>query len=278
MIYKDRSCVLTTIHNKFHAISEPFSKILGLQIVECNENTDQLGTFSGEVERTGTIFEVLRKKCELGMEASGFTLGIASEGSFGSHPSLFFLPCDHEELIFIDKEKDFYLRQELSSLETNYKLKDICYENEFLEFAKAIKFPSHGVIVRPSDWGDKSIIFKGIQSIEAFKEAFYTCKSVSPNKMVRVESDMRAHMNPTRMTVIGQLAEKLAQRLSTLCPNCKIPGWGLVRLLKGLKCAECDFPTEKLKEEVFGCVKCDFEQSFRKGLNTGSENCAICSP
>ena len=278
MTYKNQLCALTTKHSKSIAIAEPFSIILGLQIIECNENTDQLGTFSGEVERTGTIFEVLRKKCELGMEASGLTLGIASEGSFGPHPSLFFLPCDHEELIFIDKEKDFYLRENVLSLETNYKFKDICYENEFLEFANAIKFPSHGIIIRPADWVDKSIIFKGIQSVGEFKKAFHICKKASSNKMVRVESDMRAHMNPTRMAVIGQLAEKLAQRLSIPCPKCKLPGWGLVRLLKGLECAECDFPTEKIKEEIFGCVKCDFEESFRKALNTGPENCPICNP
>ena len=42
--------------------------------------------------------------------------------------------------------------------------------------------------------------------------------------MVRVESDMRAHMNPTSMIVISQLAEKLDQRLSILCPKCKLPG------------------------------------------------------
>jgi len=66
MIYKDRHCALTTIHNKSLAISEPFSRILGLQIVECKENTDQLGTFSGEVERTGTIFEVLKKNVNWG--------------------------------------------------------------------------------------------------------------------------------------------------------------------------------------------------------------------
>jgi hypothetical protein len=278
MKYKNQLCALTTKHSKSKAIAEPFSIILGLQIIECNENTDQLGTFSGELERTETIFEVLRKKCELGMEASGLTLGIASEGSFGPHPSLFFLPCDHEELIFIDKEKDFYLRENVLSLETNYKFKDICYENEFLEFANAIKFPSHGIIIRPADWVDKSIIFKGIQSVGEFKKAFHICKKASSNKMVRVESDMRAHMNPTRMAVIGQLAEKLAHRLSILCPKCKLPGWGLVRLLKGLECTECDFPTEKIKEEIFGCVKCDFEESFRKALNTGPENCPICNP
>lgn len=278
MTYKNQLCALATKHSKSNAIAEPFSIILGLQIIECNNDTDQLGTFSGELERTGTIFEVLRKKCELGMEASGLTLGIASEGSFGPHPSLFFLPCDHEELIFIDKEKDFYLRENVLSLETNYKFKDICYENEFLEFANAIKFPSHGIIIRPADWVDKSIIFKGIQSVGEFKKAFHICKKASSNKMVRVESDMRAHMNRTRMAVIGQLAEKLAHRLSILCPKCKLPGWGLVRLLKGLECTECDFPTEKIKEEIFGCVKCDFEESFRKALNTGPENCPICNP
>ena len=51
--------------------------------------------------------EVLRKKCEMGIELTGFKLGLASEGSFGPHPSIPFLACDYEALLFMDRERNF---------------------------------------------------------------------------------------------------------------------------------------------------------------------------
>jgi hypothetical protein len=44
---------------------------------------------------------------------------------------------------------------------------------------------------------------------------------------------MRAHMNPTRMKVITELAEKMANRLATICPNVHAPDGGLLIILKG---------------------------------------------
>lgn len=278
MLYKDQYCSLNTLHSKSKAISDPFLKILGIKIVEQNGDTDQLGTFSGEVERPGNLFEVLKKKCEMGIDLSDFKLGLASEGSFGPHPVLPFLPCDYESLIFIDKEKDFFLYESLLSEKTNYEFQNIKNEDSFFDFAKAVKFPSHGVIIRPLEWDDKSIVFKGIQTFEGFKNAFTICQKASSSKIIRVETDMRAHMNPTRMTVIRQLAKKLSLRLKILCPGCGMPGWGIVRVLKGLECTECKLPTEKIKEETFGCVKCNFEQSFRKEDNADPESCVFCNP
>ncbi len=88
MIYQGKYCALNTLHFKSEALAEPFLKGLGMRVVEQRGDTDQLGTFSGEVERPGTMFEVLKKKCEMGIELSGFKLGLASEGSFGAHPSI----------------------------------------------------------------------------------------------------------------------------------------------------------------------------------------------
>lgn len=278
MVYKDKYCVLNTLHSKSEAISEPFLKELGIRVIEQKVDTDQLGTFSGEVERPGTMFEVLKKKCEMGLEFSRFSLGIASEGSFGPHPSIPFLACDYEALIFMDSEKDFFVYETIVSEKTNYRSKDINQEDEFFEFAEAVKFPSHGIIVRPLEWEDKSIIFKGIKTLEKFYHAFKFCQKSSSSKTVRLETDMRAHMNPTRMIVIREVAQKLCERLKVKCPKCKMPGWGKVGVLKGLECSECGSPTEWIKEELFGCVKCPYEQRIKKEDKVGPENCAYCNP
>ena len=263
MIYQGKYCALNTLHFKSEALAEPFLKELGIRVIEQRGDTDQLGTFSGEVERPGTMFEVLKKKCEMGIELSGFKLGLASEGSFGSHPSIPFLACDYEALLFIVYET-------IITENTNYKSKDIKEEHEFFNFAETIKFPSHGIIVRHLEWEDKSLIFKGIKTLEGFRNAFKICQKASSSKSVRLETDMRAHMNPTRMMVIKELAQKLCLRLKMKCPKCKMPGCGKVRVLKGLECRECGSPTEKIKEEIFGCVKCSFEQSVRKEIRVES--------
>ena len=278
MNYQDKYCVLNTLHSKSKALAEPFLKELGIRVIEQRGDTDQLGTFSGEVERPGTMFEVLKKKCEMGIELSDFKLGLASEGSFGPHPNIPFLACDYEALLFIDREKDFFVYETIISENTNYTSKDIIEEHEFFNFAETIKFPSHGIILRPLEWEDKSIIFKGIKTLEEFRNAFKICQKASSSKSVRLETDMRAHMNPTRMMVIRELAQKLCLRLKIKCPKCKMPGWGKIRVLKGLECRECGSPTEKTKEDIFGCVKCSFEQSIRKEDNVGPENCAYCNP
>jgi len=278
MNYKNKYCALNTMHSKSEAIAEPFLKELGIRVMEQRGDTDQLGTFSGEVERPGKMFEVLKKKCEMGIELSDYTLGLASEGSFGPHPNIPFLPCDYEALMFMDKERKFFVYETIISENTNYTSKDIKEEHEFFSFLETIKFPSHGIILRPLEWEDKSLIFKGIKTLEEFRNAFKICQKASSSKSVRLETDMRAHMNPTRMMVIRELAQKLCLRLQTKCPKCKMHGWGKIRILKGLECRECGTPTEKIKEEIFGCVKCSYEQSVRKEEIVGPENCPYCNP
>ena len=67
-------------------------------------DTDMLGTFSGEVERKHDPVSTARLKCLKAMKLNNCDLGIASEGSFGSHPSIVFANANDEFLIFIDKK------------------------------------------------------------------------------------------------------------------------------------------------------------------------------
>ena len=67
-------------------------------------DTDRFGIFTGEVPRPQDALNTLRIKCTQAMELYGYDLAIASEGSFGAHPSLFFVPADEEWLIFIERK------------------------------------------------------------------------------------------------------------------------------------------------------------------------------
>lgn len=62
---------------------------------------------------------------------------------------------------------------------------------------------------------------------------------------------MRAHHNPTRMQVIEELADKLAQRLMTPCPACDMPGFGIVDIERGLPCRLCHLPTQSIYHDIY---------------------------
>jgi hypothetical protein len=104
-LFNDRRLLIATKHKKERVIAPLLEKNLGV-ICFTNDSfdTDALGTFSGEVERELDPITTVRKKCLLAMEASDCDLGVASEGSFGAHPSIFFASANDEFLIFIDKK------------------------------------------------------------------------------------------------------------------------------------------------------------------------------
>ncbi len=173
--YMGKSCLLATMHDKQKAISPSFSNILQLQIEVAKIDTDQLGTFTGEIERKGSALDCVRQKCELAMNKTGVDIGIASEGSFGPHPFIPFIACDHEILYFIDRDRGFHLYQSLFSSKTNYYTEAISDSKRLKEFADQLLFPSHGLIVRPNKCQTKSMIFKGIQTLDKLEEAFIKC-------------------------------------------------------------------------------------------------------
>lgn len=56
--------------------------------------------------------------------------------------------------------------------------------------------------------------------MKTFEELF------SKYKSVYTETDMRSVFNPTRMNVIEKATEQLVEKIKSVCPNCKIPGFG----------------------------------------------------
>lgn len=278
------SCfILTTKHAKSVAIVPPFWEKLEASVLEYVVDTDQLGTFSGEVEREGSALECARRKCELSLERLGdkVEFALASEGSFGPHPFIPFLPCDHEILYFIDRRHGFHLHVSHLSEKTNYRAEAVDSLEALQKLAEQAHFPSHALILRPNGRETKAPIFKGVDTQSTLEAAFRECIKNAPDGKVWVETDMRAQFNPSRMEVIRALAEKLADRLATHCPKCITPGWGKVRVEKGLECSWCGLETELVRSEISGCTKCDYEELRGRadGLMQAEPNdCGICNP
>ncbi len=272
---------LTTKHGKRDAIGPVFRELLAADVVECDFDTDTLGTFSGEVERIGTALDCVQRKCEVGIKCLNAPFGLASEGSFGPHPSVPFIPCDYELLYFIDSTRNLRLHESILSTDTNYRMQSLGTFEELIKFGTSARFPSHGLILRPNVWQDRSIIFKGIQSNEDLAKAFEESQRNSSDGRVWVETDMRAHRNPTRMSVIKELAVKLCRRLLASCPVCHAPGWGMIRAEKGLPCEFCNCPTEVTSSEIHSCALCGHSKSTKRsdGLVFASARfCGKCNP
>jgi DnaJ-class molecular chaperone len=123
------------------------------------------------------------------------------------------------------------------------------------------------------------IIAKGIQTEAALLEAIQQGLQQAPT--VRLETDMRAHMNPTRMEVIAQLAAQLATRIATPCPACQTPGFGEKGVEGHLVCENCGTQTELYAQRVLKCIRCEHKSFWPRedGLSKASpQYCPHCNP
>lgn len=275
---KNRTLVIATQHKKETVIAPLIEKALGVNCVP-NEilDTDSLGTFSGEVERKNDPISTVRQKCLLAMQAHNCDLGIASEGSFGNHPSMFFVPADDEFIIFIDQANNIEIIARELSTSTNFGSQEVKTESELLEFAERSKFPSHGLILKGSkDSSNK--LYKGLCEKNELIKIFHELRKT--NTIILAETDMRAMFNPTRMAVIESATEKLIEKIKSKCPDCKTPGFSIIDSLPGLPCNQCSSPTRSTKTLIYGCSKCKLtvektnpERSFEEPMY-----CDFCNP
>ncbi len=81
--FKNRSVIIATKHRKEAAIAQVLEAQLGVKTVVPEQfDTDQFGTFSGEVERKDDPITTARVKCMKALELFGGDLVVASEGVF----------------------------------------------------------------------------------------------------------------------------------------------------------------------------------------------------
>jgi Zn finger protein HypA/HybF involved in hydrogenase expression len=141
-----------------------------------------------------------------------------------------------------------------------------------------VKFPSHGIILRKSK-EDFSEIIKGITNTEYLTTVFE--QFINKYGTVYIETDMRAMYNPTRMKIIEQLTQKIAEKINSLCPKCKSPGFGITEAKKGLPCEICNYPTKSTLSYIHSCQKCEYinEKIYPNGKRTEDPMyCDICNP
>ena len=268
--YRGARAALATQHGKSRALSPPLARRLGLIIDSVAIDTDQFGTFTGTTPRTGTPAQAALAKARAGMAASGLPLGLASEGSFGPHPWLPFGAGGVETLAFIDADRGLELTLSAVSRRTNFAHHEVETGSDIAPFLTRIGFPAHALVVKDPDG---AVLATGVQDMDVLASLAW------PGN--RLETDMRAHINPTRLAAIRALAGRLAARLASQCPACTCPGFGQVDVMRGLPCSTCGQPTQAIIAIIDGCTACGHQQTRPRpdGVTAASPaSCDWCNP
>lgn len=287
--YNGVTVALATRHGKERVIGRALRHGLGADLLHVREvDTDALGSFCGGIPRRGTALEACLAKAEAALEAGGTACAIASEGSFGPHPGVPFLAAGLEVLVFVDRTRGLTISEQGLARRTNFAHRLVAAaeadgpDPALAEWLARVGFPSHGLLVRASGGpGGSGPVEKGLHRWEELAAAIRRAASASADGQALVETDMRAHCNPTRMGAIRHLAFRLVRRLACPCPACQTPGWGVVGQKSGLPCAACGEPTGLTRALILGCARCDHQQDRARpdGLRRADPaQCDWCNP
>lgn len=238
-------------------------------------DTDEFGTFSGEVPRRHDPVHTLRLKIHKALELTGQTLGIGSEGSFGPHPHLPFIAADQEWVMLVDLEHNLEIMDMCLSTETNFAVQEVSGLEDLRDFANRVSFPSHGIILREVQ--QPGAMVKGIVSWEQLQGAYVALQG--KGKQIQAETDMRACFNPQRMRVIETATTALMKRVISLCPQCQRPGFGVTSVQGGRPCGQCGTPTDLAWTRIYSCSHCQHEDHRRVTDAAASpQYCYQCNP
>lgn len=284
--YEGCRTVLATRHGKEAVVGPALEACTGMRVeVPSDLDTDALGTFSGETERRGTMRDAAVAKARLGMNVSDLPRGLASEGSYGPHPVIPFLRGGVELLVLVDDEWDMVVVEQLVVERPRFGhlvLPGPAWTPALDAFLERMAFPGHGMVILPAtEGGTPRPVARGVHDRSDLEMAIAEATRRAPDGRVRVETDMRANHNPTRMESIGVLARVMGERLLTLCRLCGCPGWGVTRRPRGLPCSVCSTPTAMFAGEIHGCPVCGYEEHLPRwdGLRRADPgHCPECNP
>jgi hypothetical protein len=214
----------------------------------------------------------------MGMTLSGLPVGVASEGSFGPDPFTGMFTWNVEMVVLLDDRTGLEV---VGVSQAAAQCGDVVTAdwNEATRFATRHGFPQHQLVLR-SQRKDTTTIHKGIADWDQLKTLFDAIRGDSDAGKVFIESDLRAHANPTRMENIRRATVNLAARLNSHCPACQAPGYWAAKAVAGLPCAACGAPTQLPQGETWQCVTCDHQEARLKPATERAEakHCQLCNP
>lgn len=277
--YSGKRFSLLTQHGKERTMAPLFAESFGAELeLARGFDTDSLGTFTRDIARQGDQLEAARRKAEKGMELVGVRCGVASEGAFGPVDPFGLFPWNVELVVLIDRVRGIEIVGRAQGAAHHFHEK-VATHDALAAFASRADFPKHGLVVRPDGESDPRIQ-KGLVEWSLLHAAFDEAMAQSSSGAVFVESDLRAHMNPTRMEMIRKATANLVERMKSECPDCGTPGFWLVERIAGLPCRDCHLPTHEARAERWSCVAADHSEirDVSAGRFADPYRCDTCNP
>ncbi len=271
---------LGTMHGKEAAIAPALARLGIAVIVPGDIDTDRFGTFSGEIPRAGEIEDAARAKALAAVTATGLPIGIASEGSYGPHPVIPFVPLGQELILWRDETRGYEVIERVFDETPCFDQFETATARDAGAFLDRVGFPETAIVAAPATQ-PAAPVAKGVRDAETLASAIAQAVEASGNGLALLQTDMRAHMNPRRMATIGRLSEALARRLATACPGCDAPGFGRLRTEAGLPCEACGLPTDHVAREIHGCGACGHTESHARSdgrASASAATCPLCNP
>lgn len=268
-----------TKHEKEKIVAPMLEPFLGTRIrLARGFDTDELGTFTKDKARVGTQLEAARAKALKGMELTGLSMGLGSEGSFAPDPYAGLITWNIEALAFIDAERGLEITGAYEG-----PAKVVCRAATGPDEAELIAlssgFPERLFIFRP-DGACGLPYFKDMRSRDELREAAAACFQASRDGVILVESDLRAHACPERREMIRLAAVNLLMKLHSLCPRCRSPGFWVEGAERGLPCARCGRPSAEPAAQIYRCRACGHSMSLARGDSSRADPaaCEYCNP
>lgn len=275
--YTGTVIAMGTMHGKERQVAPAFAKQFNAQVIAPpGIDTDQFGTFAGEVTRTLTPVAAATAKARLAMSSAEVPYGVASEASYDTWYGM--LAVHQEILVFVDDTRGIHVLEGVNVPSTPGPPKLVKTGHEAVDTARRFGFPEQGAVVKATIDGGTRVFGKGLTDAFALVEVVHAAMAAADDHCAWIEPDLRAHHNPSRREVLSSLATRLASRLATPCPGCRCPGYGKVEVREGLPCRACGGPTTLVAADILGCPACEYRNEAARTGIAEPLHCPQCNP
>ncbi|MBS2019207.1 MAG: hypothetical protein JST00_40455 [Deltaproteobacteria bacterium] len=273
--------LIATMHGKQVVAADVIREVLGMSSrLAGGLDTDAFGTFTGEIPRTRSPLATAVAKAEAGLAGSPWAeLALASEGSYGPHPAAPWLARGVEEAVLVSRERGLLACGRHVTSETNYGVSFARSVDDGLEQARRYGIPEHGVIVSAAAAGRPLHHVRCVKGLTRPEEITTVLDGMlRAFGEVAVESDMRAHLNPTRMKAIGVAVRRACEALLDVCPRCTEGGLSESEPVVGAPCETCGLETSWPKADIFLCHACGYGEQRPRAGAVSPRFCGVCNP
>lgn len=276
--FQGRTASLATKHDKLKIFAPAIEPALGINIFLAEIDTDQFGTFAGDIPRLESPLDTAIAKARAGMRALATGLGFASEGTISPDPVSGMFVRDIEIAVLVDDVNDQVICGQAVSHEIVTGRHYVTPKTDLASILINLDVPRHSVMVMAEC--SPQFAVKGLRNQREIIEAVRTACNQSADGQAVITADLRAQCSPSRQLVIEEAVANLVKRTLRHCPTCDRPGWGQIDWLWGRTCSGCgNEVSELVRGRVDGCQMCGERVSIELQVDpVDPGRCPQCNP